>query len=57
LRLAELAAATLVSSAVLLAAVAPAVSGVPVRLGQLDYTHVHVQTDSGASAAAGTRST
>ena len=56
-RLAELAAATLVSSAVLLVAVTPAVIGAPLRLGQLDYSHVAVRADAPASAPSATLAT
>ena len=57
LRLVEIAAATLVSSAVLLVAVTPAVIGAPVRLSQLDYSHVQVQVDSRPNGSAGTLAT
>jgi len=46
LRLAEIAAATLVSSAVLLVAVTPAVFGAPVRLGAIDSKYVQVPHDA-----------
>ena len=50
LRLAEMAAATLVSSAVLLVAVTPAVFGAPVRVGMIDSKYVQVQDDARLSA-------
>ena len=46
LRLAELAAATLVSAAVLLVAVTPAVIGAPVRLAAVDSKYVLVQNEA-----------
>ena len=53
LRLAEIAAATLVSSAVLLVAVTPAVFGAPVRLGTIDSKYVQVQDDTRLGATVG----
>ena len=50
LRLAEMAAATLVSSAVLLVAITPAVFGAPARLGTIDSKYVQVQHDARLSA-------
>ena len=53
LRLAEIAAATLVSSAVLLVAVTPAVFGAPVRHATIDSKYVQVQHDARLGAAVG----
>lgn len=53
LRLAEFAAATIVSSAVLLVAVTPAVIGAPVRLGEVNTSYVQVHEGApGASVTA-----
>jgi len=54
LRLAEIAAATLVSSAVLLVAVTPAVIGAPVRSVEVSTKYVQVLDDARPGTALGT---
>ena len=53
LRLAEFAAATLVSSAVLLVAVTPAVFGAPVHPVTIDSKYVQAQDDARLGVAVG----
>ena len=54
LRLAEIAAATLVSSAVLLVAITPAVFGAPAHPEEINTKYVQVQDDARLSAPGGT---